>query len=94
MKTELKILDDRITSLEYATKGSAAVDLRACSSSKGGKIEGKIILYPGEKITVGTGIAIHLGAMEDGGSNICEGDDRMSLAAIVLPRSSVGKAGL
>jgi len=54
---ELKILDPRIGSEyplpEYATSGSAGMDLRAC-------IDEKINLDPGETKLIPTGIAIHI----------------------------------
>lgn len=58
MKTlQLKILDPRIGSEiplpEYATDGSAGMDLRAC-------IDGSINLKPGETELIPTGIAIHI----------------------------------
>lgn len=58
MKTlQLKILDPRIgTEIplpEYATNGSAGMDLRAC-------IDGSIHLKPGETELIPTGIAIHI----------------------------------
>jgi len=58
MKTlQLKILDPRIGSEiplpEYATDGSAGMDLRAC-------IDGSINLKPGDTELIPTGIAIHI----------------------------------
>ena len=58
MKTlQLKILDPRIGSEiplpEYATDGSAGMDLRAC-------IDGSIKLKPGDTELIPTGIAIHI----------------------------------
>ena len=54
---KLKILDDRIGKEfplpEYATAGSAGVDLRAC-------IDAPIIIKPGETQLIPTGIAIHI----------------------------------
>ena len=53
----LKILDDRLKddryAPQYATPGSAGIDLRAC-------IEAAIKIQPGEAVLVPTGIAIHL----------------------------------
>ncbi|MEM9304888.1 MAG: dUTP diphosphatase [Pseudomonadota bacterium] len=55
---ELKILDSRIGSdyplPEYATAGSAGVDLRAM-------VETTILLEPGTSELIPTGIAIHIG---------------------------------
>jgi len=58
MKTlQLKILDPRIGSEiplpEYATDGSAGMDLRAC-------IDGSINLKPGDTELIPTGLAIHI----------------------------------
>ena len=58
MKTlQLKILDPRIGSEiplpEYATSGSAGMDLRAC-------IDGSLTLKPGDTELIPTGIAIHI----------------------------------
>lgn len=58
MKTlQLKILDPRIGSEiplpEYATSGSAGMDLRAC-------IDGSITLKPGDTELIPTGLAIHI----------------------------------
>jgi dUTP pyrophosphatase len=54
---DLKILDDRLKddryAPQYATPGSAGIDLRAC-------IEMAIKIHPGETVLVPTGIAIHL----------------------------------
>jgi len=56
-KLQLKILDPRIGSEiplpEYATPGSAGMDLRAC-------IDGSLTLKPGDTELIPTGIAIHL----------------------------------
>lgn len=54
---QFKILNDRIgTSIplpQYATTGSAGMDLRAC-------IDAPILLSPGQTTLIPTGIAIHL----------------------------------
>lgn len=54
---KLKILDNRlgkeIELPQYATKGSAGLDLRAC-------IEKDCIMKPGQTILVPTGLAIHI----------------------------------
>lgn len=56
-KLQIKILDPRIGSdiplPEYATPGSAGMDLRAC-------IDGSITLRPGDTELIPTGIAIHI----------------------------------
>jgi dUTP pyrophosphatase len=54
---DLKILDSRLKdgqyAPQYATPGSAGIDLRAC-------IERAIKIHPGETVLIPTGIAIHL----------------------------------
>lgn len=56
-KVQLKILDDRLGNEiplpEYATEGSAGLDLRACLNEP-------IALKPGETVLVPTGLAIHI----------------------------------
>lgn len=56
-KLQLKILDPRLgTEIplpEYATPGSAGMDLRAC-------INGSITLKPGDTELIPTGIAVHI----------------------------------
>jgi dUTP pyrophosphatase len=56
-KIQLKILDDRIGTHmplpDYATNGSAGMDLRAC-------IDAPIIMPPGKTELIPTGIAIHI----------------------------------
>ena len=56
-KIQLKILDSRlgkeIPLPEYATLGSAGLDLRAC-------VEEATILNPGETLLIPTGLAIHI----------------------------------
>jgi dUTP pyrophosphatase len=57
-KIQLKILDSRLGDTiplpEYATTGSAGLDLRAC-------LDNAIILQPGETVLIPTGLAIHIG---------------------------------
>lgn len=55
LKIDVKILDPRLQSAlpDYATPGSAGLDLRAC-------IEQPQTLIPGETTLIPTGIAIHL----------------------------------
>jgi dUTP pyrophosphatase len=57
-KIQLKILDSRLGNEiplpEYATTGSAGLDLRAC-------LDDAIILKPGETVLIPTGLAIHIG---------------------------------
>ncbi len=56
-KVQLKILDSRlgneIALPDYATKGSAGLDLRAC-------LDKAITLAPGETTLIPTGLAIHI----------------------------------
>lgn len=54
-KIDIKILDERLNEQlpDYATPGSAGLDLRAC-------IEQPITINPGETSLIPTGIAIHL----------------------------------
>ena len=56
-RVDLKILDPRLKdgncTPQYATPGSAGLDLRAC-------IEMAVKIHPGETMLVPTGIAIHL----------------------------------
>ena len=56
-KIQLKILDERLGNEiplpEYATTGSAGLDLRAC-------IDETTTLAPGETILIPTGVAIHI----------------------------------
>jgi dUTP pyrophosphatase len=56
MKIDVKILDPRMRDQlpQYATAGSAGLDLRAC-------IDAPIELVPGQTVLVPTGIAIHIG---------------------------------
>ncbi len=56
-KVQLKILDKRlgndIALPDYATLGSAGLDLRAC-------LDQAILLKPGETVLIPTGLAIHI----------------------------------
>ena len=53
---ELKIMDPRMKEFmpEYATPGSAGLDLRAC-------IDLPVTLEPGATVLIPTGLAIHIG---------------------------------
>ena len=55
---KLKILDQRLGNEfplpDYATDGSAGVDLRAC-------VEDTTVIDPGQTILIPTGMAIHIG---------------------------------
>ena len=70
-RLEVRVLDPRIRGHlpQYATPGAAGLDLRAC-------LDAALVLQPGDRQLVPSGIALHLG---DAG-----------LAAIVLPRSGLG----
>lgn len=56
-RIQLKVLDTRlgkdIALPEYATKGSAGLDLRAC-------LDDAVVLNPGETLLIPTGLAIHI----------------------------------
>jgi dUTP diphosphatase len=56
-KIQLKLLDSRLGETidlpDYATSGSAGLDLRAC-------LDENIVLSPGETVLVPTGLAIHI----------------------------------
>ncbi len=56
-KVQIKILDDRLGNEiqlpEYATDGSAGLDLRAC-------LEKPVLLEPGETTLIPTGLAVHI----------------------------------
>ena len=56
-KIQLKIMDSRlgneIALPEYATTGSAGLDLRAC-------LDETLVLQPGETVLIPTGLAIHI----------------------------------
>lgn len=56
-KIQLKILDKRIGGAfplpQYATEGSAGIDLRAC-------LEDPLIIKPGETHLIPTGMAVHI----------------------------------
>lgn len=77
MKIELKILNEKCMP-EYATPGSAGVDLRAASF--GNWNEGLIEIYPGDQHLIGTGVSIHI---KDPG-----------YAGMIIPRSGMGKKGI
>ncbi|MEN9391118.1 MAG: hypothetical protein RL017_415 [Pseudomonadota bacterium] len=55
MQLDVKILDSRLHDNlpQYATTGSAGLDLRAC-------IESKLVVEPGATVLVPSGIAIHI----------------------------------
>jgi dUTP pyrophosphatase len=55
-KLQVKILDERMRGMlpQYASSGSAGLDLRAC-------IDKELVLEPGDSQLVPAGIAIHIG---------------------------------
>ncbi len=70
---------------EYATPGSAAIDLVNPSDD--------IILYPGEIKAIHTGLAIHIGTCKDEWLGNDHGD--WGVGALIIPRSGRGaKEGL
>lgn len=104
MKLEMKILDERITRLDYATAGAAAVDLRACSID--GMVLGEdchgITIAPGARVKIGTGVAIDLGSIAIDGDTMPVSSDSgreqffgfHDYAALILPRSGLGSRGI
>lgn len=78
MKIDTKILSDKITPdmLQPKTSGSAGIDLIAVSFPD----EFYGIIYPGQIVKIGTGIAIHI--------------NREWNAGLILPRSGTGSKGL
>ncbi len=54
---QIKLLDDRLGNEiplpEYATSGSAGMDLRAC-------VEGELVVQPGQTVLIPTGFAMHI----------------------------------
>lgn len=58
LRLKVRVLDARLGSIwplpEYATPGSAGMDLRAC-------IEQPLVLAPGQSELVSSGLAIHIG---------------------------------
>ena len=77
MKIELKILHENCYP-DYATPGSAGIDLKVASFSEWNV--GLIEIYPGDQELIGTGIALHI---KDPG-----------YAGMIIPRSSMGKKGI
>lgn len=78
---KIKILDNRIGTIwplpNYATPGSAGVDLVAC-------IGGPLHLLPGERLLISTGIAIEIDRRE------WDLQDNANMAAMIIPRSGLG----
>lgn len=98
MKVEFKILDERLVGLGYATAGAAAADLRACNIDGVLTIgSGNIFPYallPGEKVKIGTGVAVHLGSMTENGEPVVNAEHGLSVASLILPRSGLGSMGI
>ena len=74
MKIELKILNKNCYP-DYATPGSAGIDLKA--ASLGNSDVGLIEIYPGDQELIGTGVSINI---KDPG-----------YAGMIIPRSGLGK---
>lgn len=85
MQLETKIIDARLHDYlpKYATPEAAAIDLRACSRDGAQFLSPKTI-YPGERVKVGTGIAVDVGSHGIG----------WHIAAMLLPRSGLGSRGI
>lgn len=79
---EMKILDDRIAILfgtpDYATQGSAAVDLRAMfdCTKESGTFDEIMVVPAGDTVLIPTGVAISI--------------NDANIAATILPRSGLG----
>lgn len=87
MQVEMVVLDDRLKELEYATPGSAGVDLRACNiagSQIGEDING-VTIYPGQTVKIGAGLAVHIGSITDEGIV----DESVGLVGKIYPRSGL-----
>jgi len=81
MKVELKILNENCYP-DYATPGSAGIDLKAASfeNVNGFNVIKSLYMYPCQQELIGTGIALHI---KDPG-----------YAGMIIPRSSMGKKGI
>jgi len=89
MNLEIRLLDARLEDDDlfprYATPEAAAVDLRACNLNSAEFLRGQFTLRPGERIKIGTGIALDLGS---------HGDENQHVAGLILPRSGLGAFGI
>lgn len=89
MNLEIRLLDARLEDDDlfprYATPEAAAVDLRACNLNSAEFLRGQFTLRPGERIKIGTGIALDLGS---------HGDENQHVAGLILPRSGLGARGI
>lgn len=78
---EFVALDSRLKDPQYATPGSAGVDLQAMSFD-GLKLQGRATIPPGGVFEIGTGLKLHIGSFITG------------IVGMVYPRSSLGRRGL
>lgn len=89
MNLEIRLLDARLEDDDlfprYATPEAAAVDLRACNLNSAEFLRGQFTLRSGERIKIGTGIALDLGS---------HGDENRHVAGLILPRSGLGARGI
>ena len=89
MNLEIRLLDARLEDDDlfprYATPEAAAVDLRACNLNSAEFLRSQFTLRPGERIKIGTGIALDLGS---------HGDENQHVAGLILPRSGLGARGI
>lgn len=91
MKIQLKILDKGLYSgcllPDYATQGSAAIDLIATRD---------YTIYPGARVMIGTGLAIWIGSSTRSTAIVHnkESIGNMSIAGFIIPRSGLGTKGL
>ncbi len=78
---KIKILDKDMPFVEYSTKGSVGMDLRACTFN--GNAIDSYVLEPGMQVSVGTGLVVDMSTI----GSTC--------GALLLPRSGLGtKHGL
>lgn len=84
MKVEIKILNKEFYKdyylPQYATQGSAAVDLICCED---------MTIYPGQTVNISTGLAVWIGS-----TKVIAGMTKCTFAGLVLPRSGLGTKGL
>lgn len=98
MKIEIKILNkefyqssvqlaDDSTSYKlpsYATLGSAAIDL-VCTKD--------YTIYPGERVMIGTGLAIWIGSGDETTLGLAK-ENGWGVGGVIIPRSGLGTKGL
>lgn len=68
----------------YATPGSAAIDL-VCTED--------YTIYPGERVMIGTGLAIWIGSGDETNLGLAK-ENGWGIAAHIIPRSGLGTRGL